>query len=147
MADTFGPCPECGADHGAADPHDAKSPQYRAAFHAAHGRWPTWTDAMAHCEPHVRDLWRRTIVEGFERRGLPAPADLAPPVTPKVDADDVHNWSAPYVQMRWRGKLSASQKDDMLRAEYRHHRGGEDAQALADEINAKWSEMFPEPAE
>ena len=53
-----GTCPECAVDHPHDHPHDRDSPCYGMAFHATHGRPPTWTDAMAHCPPAVRAAWR-----------------------------------------------------------------------------------------
>ena len=47
------------------------------AFHATHGRPPTWTDAMAHCPPGVRAAWRARLVTRHRELGLPVPEDLA----------------------------------------------------------------------
>lgn len=77
-------CQECAVDHAHDQPHNRDSLYYQMAFHATHGRWPTWTDAMAHCGPDVRAAWRELLVEQFRRHGLPIPDDLAgdPPASP-----------------------------------------------------------------
>ncbi len=55
---------------------------------------------------------------------------------PKLSADDIHNWSAPYVVHRWRQYgLTETQKTLIASAELNHHRRGEDAQELADALN------------
>ena len=60
----------------------------------------------------------------------------------QVTAEDVHNWSAPHVQARWRGLLTPEQRDAMTAAELRHHQRGTDAQTEANAINEQWSQMF-----
>ena len=49
-----GLCKTCATAHGAAEPHNHPSLYYHMAFYAAHGRFPTWDDAMAHCTPEVQ---------------------------------------------------------------------------------------------
>ncbi|EHM3440590.1 hypothetical protein MKU92_000055 [Salmonella enterica] len=50
-------CPECATAHEPELPHNAQSIYYQYAFYGREGRWPTWTDAMAHCPQHIRELW------------------------------------------------------------------------------------------
>lgn len=52
-----GRCPLCAVDHAAGDPHDAQSLFYQMRFYQAHGRWPRWSDAVAHCSEELRRLW------------------------------------------------------------------------------------------
>lgn len=60
-----GKCPECAADHAPEQPHNAQSLFYQMKFHGEHGRWPTWTDALAHCAEPVRKAW----AEELRKRG------------------------------------------------------------------------------
>jgi hypothetical protein len=71
-----GTCPECGTDHPHADPHNQQSLFYQYRFYATHGRWPTWTDAMAHCPDAVRAAWREHLVAEMRSRGMKVPPDL-----------------------------------------------------------------------
>jgi ribonuclease I len=52
-----GVCPECAASHEPEQPHNQQSLTYQYTFYDRHGRWPTWADAMAHCEASVKDRW------------------------------------------------------------------------------------------
>lgn len=54
-------CGECGWQHEPDDAHNLGSAVYRKLFHGKHGRWPTWEDAFAHCEPEVKDAWRKEL--------------------------------------------------------------------------------------
>ncbi|MBT9133132.1 MAG: hypothetical protein DDT33_01663 [Firmicutes bacterium] len=56
-----GVCQECAADHSPDEPHNKNSLYYQMAFHARSGRWPTWEDAMAHCEEETKELWREEL--------------------------------------------------------------------------------------
>lgn len=56
-----GTCPECAVTHNPELPHNADSLFYQMQFHAAHGRWPTWSDALAHCSPQMRAAWEREL--------------------------------------------------------------------------------------
>lgn len=51
-----GTCVECGVEHPLEDLHDAGSLFYQYKFYAEHSRWPTWTDAMAHCSEEVKKI-------------------------------------------------------------------------------------------
>lgn len=50
-------CQECAVDHKPDEPHNQQSLYYQMAFHMKHGRWPTWHDALAHCDERTRELW------------------------------------------------------------------------------------------
>jgi hypothetical protein len=74
-----GRCPECAVEHDYFAPHNQQSLYYQMQFQAKHGRWPTWTDALAHCPPEVRAEWRKQLVERMRAHGLDVPADLQGP--------------------------------------------------------------------
>jgi hypothetical protein len=52
-----GTCPECATDHPPHLPHNQQSLFYQYDFFGKHGRWPTWADAMAHCDQKMKDSW------------------------------------------------------------------------------------------
>jgi len=56
-----GLCPECGVDHSKEAPHNAKSFYYQVWFYGKFGRWPTWKDAIAHCNEKVQELWTEEL--------------------------------------------------------------------------------------
>ena len=55
-------CQICGTTHEADLPHNAQSLFYQVTFNMAHGRAPTWIDAMEHCEPEMREHWRAELI-------------------------------------------------------------------------------------
>ena len=57
----FGVCSQCGRDHHPDEPHDAQSILYQYSFYAEHERWPSWADAMAHCDEALQELWRDAL--------------------------------------------------------------------------------------
>lgn len=61
-----GTCPICATHHGGNEAHNAVSLYYAIRFRAAHGREPTWADAVAHLAPQIQADWRRVL----EDRGL-----------------------------------------------------------------------------
>ena len=63
-----GQCGECLAHHSAQEPHNGDSLYYAYHFAARHGRWPTWEDAIAHCDAAIQDIVRAVIAEHRERR-------------------------------------------------------------------------------
>lgn len=69
-------CQECAVDHPHDQPHNQQSMYYQYHFYSMHGRWPTWTDAMAHCPPDVRQHWREELVKLMRAEGMDVPADL-----------------------------------------------------------------------
>ena len=54
-------CPVCATEHGPAEPHNAQSLYYQMAFRGKQGRFPTWADAIAHCEEPLRIAWREEL--------------------------------------------------------------------------------------
>lgn len=66
MPPPAGTCSQCGVEHEPEGPHNQQSLYYQYAFHAEHGRWPTWSDALAHCTPVLRQMW----VDALRERGV-----------------------------------------------------------------------------
>lgn len=58
-----GTCPECAIKHDPSAPHNQQSLAYQYDFYGKHGRWPTWSDAMAHCTDEVKQLWIKALAE------------------------------------------------------------------------------------
>lgn len=56
-------CQQCAVDHEPHEPHNRQSLFYQMYFHQLHGRWPTWTDAMAHCADETRGKWSALLTE------------------------------------------------------------------------------------
>ena len=54
-------CQECAVDHDPAQPHDKMSIYYQYWFRSEHGRWPTWRDALAHCDLEIREDWEEEL--------------------------------------------------------------------------------------
>jgi hypothetical protein len=71
-----GTCEWCHVKHDPDQPHNKDSLPYQMRFHAIHGHWPTWSDAMAHCPPEVQDVWRHGLVEMMREKGIIVPEDL-----------------------------------------------------------------------
>jgi len=57
-----GVCQECAVDHKPGEPHNPGSMYYQYKFHGEHGRWPTWKDAIAHCEPELREALKEELI-------------------------------------------------------------------------------------
>jgi len=51
-------CQECACKHEPGEPHNRDSLFYQVKFQMAHGRSPTWEDAMAHCDPRIIEAMR-----------------------------------------------------------------------------------------
>ncbi len=56
-------CQECAVKHEPWQAHNAQSLYYQYKFHAEHGRWPTWQDAVAHCSEDIREQWKRALTK------------------------------------------------------------------------------------
>jgi len=69
-------CQWCAVDHAPEAPHNQQSLYYQMKFNAIHGRWPTWSDAMAHCTPELQAAWRERLVEMMREKGMEIPEDL-----------------------------------------------------------------------
>lgn len=71
-----GTCEWCAVAHPPGDPHNKDSLVYQMKFNAINGRWPTWTDAMAHCTPETREHWKKGLLEILKKNDLEIPDDL-----------------------------------------------------------------------
>ena len=58
-----GVCAQCATAHAADEPHNYQSLYYQMRFRIRNGRWPTWEDAMAHCDEDVKEIWRDTLTK------------------------------------------------------------------------------------
>jgi hypothetical protein len=61
-----GKCQVCAVEHDPAQPHNKRSLFYQYAFFNEYGRWPTWADAMEHCDDEVKRVWK----EALEKMGV-----------------------------------------------------------------------------
>lgn len=61
MPPPAGACQVCARKHDPLLPHDKTSLYYQYAFYGALGRWPTWADACAHCDPEVTEQWKKAL--------------------------------------------------------------------------------------
>jgi hypothetical protein len=52
-----GTCQVCAVQHDPKQPHNKQSLFYQTLFYGQHGRWPTWADALAHCEDGIKAVW------------------------------------------------------------------------------------------
>lgn len=71
-----GTCPRCAAEHEPHEPHNRDSLYYIFNFHEENGRVPTWSDAMAHCDKVMQDLFKSELRKYLEEQGAPIPEDL-----------------------------------------------------------------------
>ncbi len=56
-------CQECAGKHRPNEPHNKNSLYYQYHFKAEYGRWPTWEDAIAHCEERIKKMWREELTK------------------------------------------------------------------------------------
>jgi len=56
-----GVCPICAIAHEPEAPHNQQSLYYQCRFYGVRGRWPTWADAVAHCDQEIRAFWEREL--------------------------------------------------------------------------------------
>lgn len=57
-----GVCPECAINHPPGDPHNRQSLYYQYSFYAKQGHWPSWKDAMAHCDDGTKKKWSEELI-------------------------------------------------------------------------------------
>lgn len=74
-----GTCPICATAHDAKWPHNAHSIYYQYRFYGVRARWPTWADAIAHCDAEMKEFWQ---VELRKRNAWSEPADGQPIADP-----------------------------------------------------------------
>ena len=79
-----GQCPVCGQKHEPREPHNAQSPYYQYRIYGETGKWPTWADAVAHCDPLIQWAWYNAISERGVWTG-PAPQPASPEVCCKYE--------------------------------------------------------------
>lgn len=60
-APTPGTCPVCASRHDRRDPHDRDSLYYQNRFYKKHKRFPTWEDAMSHCDAATQAAFREKL--------------------------------------------------------------------------------------
>ena len=77
-------CQVCAVAHPSHAPHNRDSLYYQMRFRSEHGRWPTWRDAVAHCDLEVQEMWEEALRErgawdGWEGETPPAPDVLPTP--------------------------------------------------------------------
>ncbi len=64
-----GLCQACAVDHPPEMPHNRQSLHYQYWFRSREAkegreeRWPTWADAMAHCDEETRLVWTMALRE------------------------------------------------------------------------------------
>ena len=49
-------CAQCATAHAPDEPHNRQSLYYQMRFRVENGRWPTWEDAIAHCDGDAKEL-------------------------------------------------------------------------------------------
>ena len=60
---TSGTCQHCAVTHESDMPHNQQSLTWQYKYYNAHGRFPTWADAMAHCTSEVQEVWAEALKE------------------------------------------------------------------------------------
>ena len=58
-----GVCRICAVAHHPDQPHDRESLYYQIKFRQKYGRFPTWNDAMAHCDENVKNMWTDALAQ------------------------------------------------------------------------------------
>ena len=56
-----GACPTCAAFHNPSEPHNRNSLYYQMHFRKKYRRYPTWEDAMSHCNEQTKRVWRAKL--------------------------------------------------------------------------------------
>lgn len=76
-------CPICAVDHATSEPHNQQSLYYQYRFYGARGRWPTWADAVAHCDQATREQWEQAL---RDRNTWSEPEDGEPIADPPAES-------------------------------------------------------------
>jgi len=58
-----GVCKACAVDHPEEQPHNRDSLYYQYSFFIENQRWPTWKDAMAHCDEKMKADWTKALLD------------------------------------------------------------------------------------
>lgn len=61
-----GSCRECAREHEPHLPHDKNSLYYQVKFYEEKGRYPTWADALSHCDEDMKTRWRESMLRTRE---------------------------------------------------------------------------------
>jgi len=61
-----GTCPECAVSHEPNFPHNQQSLYYQYYFYAKNERWPTWADALSHCDEQMKTAW----IDALREKGI-----------------------------------------------------------------------------
>ncbi len=64
-------CQMCAVEHAPDEPHNRDSLFYGVRFLLAHGREPTWSDALAHISPVWRARWQAALTAMGGWKDLP----------------------------------------------------------------------------
>jgi hypothetical protein len=56
-------CQICAVDHPPELPHNRESLFYQCKFFLDYKRWPTWSDAMAHCSDDIKRQWTEALLK------------------------------------------------------------------------------------
>jgi hypothetical protein len=59
-------CQKCALEHAPESPHNQQSLYWQYWFYGQNGRWPTWADAMEHCDEEIKNFW----VEALKSKGI-----------------------------------------------------------------------------
>lgn len=96
-----GHCPECIVKHEPSAPHNLQSMHYQMAFREQHGRWPTWHDAMRHCDEKIKALWLAELAAHGVVVGLDPGAPEVPTLVRYPLPDDLHELKAISIRQPW----------------------------------------------
>ena len=58
-----GVCRWCATKHDPKEPHNRDSLYYQNRFRKKYKRFPTWDDAMAHCDDDTKTKWRKLLAD------------------------------------------------------------------------------------
>ncbi len=58
-----GTCSWCAVEHEPESPHNQQSLFWQYRFYGEHNRWPSWKDAMAHCDAATQAAWTKALKE------------------------------------------------------------------------------------
>lgn len=86
-------CSTCAVKHKPEDPHNLESLYYQVKFHLKHERFPCWSDAIAHCEPKIKKLWKQELV----KRDVWSEPDIKKPKCYKCGAELKQRAGACYI--------------------------------------------------
>lgn len=56
-------CQQCAEKHDPGVLHNKNSLYYQYWFKSKHGVWPTWRDAMSHCDAETQEMFMKSFEE------------------------------------------------------------------------------------